>query len=211
MVTDGLKERMEMAAIQPAGRPAKERIGDWIQVFTGGQMFPLDPRPEEIHIEDVAASLSMQCRFNGHTKRDGKPVFYSVAEHCCHVHDALSDGLKLAGLLHDASEAYLCDLPRPIKHSGDFANAYLEAESRLMDVIAIKFGFDFDDWMTVESVDHRLLCTEALQLMAPLHPKWRDHRRPVEGLVLPCWSPEEAREQFLRRYFALTNLETVIG
>lgn len=178
----------------------RERIGDWIQTHTGGQMYPLDPHPAELNIQDIAHSLAMQCRFNGHTK-----VFYSVAEHCCHVHDVLPANLKLAGLLHDASEAYLCDLPRPIKRSGGFAAAYLTAEFALERVIAVRFCFEFPYDPAIHSADNKLLGTEAVQLMAPLHPDWRDRCEPIEGLVLPCWSPEDAREQFLSRYFAITE------
>lgn len=177
----------------------QERIGQWIQTYSGMQMYPLDPRPYELDIQDIAHSLAMQCRFNGHTK-----AFFSVAEHSCHVSDILPAPLKLTGLMHDASEAYLCDMPRPLKRCEGFAEKYLEAERELERIIAVRFGLDypFDD--AIHDADNRLLCTEALQLMAPLHPEWGDHYRPVEGLVLPCWGPEEAREQFLNRYFALT-------
>ncbi len=180
---------------------SETRIGDWIQTYTGGKMYPLDPRVAEIDIQDIAHSLAMQCRFNGHTNK-----FYSVAEHSCHVHDILPAQHKLAGLLHDASEAYLCDLPRPLKRSGDFAKPYLEAEEMLMNAIAAKFGFDFTDWPAIEAADNWLLGTEALQLMAPLHPDWRDIRQRVDGLILPCWTPQEAREQFLQRYAALREV-----
>lgn len=179
-----------------------QRIGDWMQTYSGMQVFPLDPQPYELDIQDIAHSLAMQCRFNGHTK-----VFYSVAEHCCHVSDILPAPLKLTGLMHDASEAYLCDLPRPIKRSPGFADAYLIAERNLERIIAVRFGFEFPYDSAIHDADNRLLCTEALQLMTPLHPEWKDRHRTIEGLVLPCWSPEEAREQFLNRYFAMTAEE----
>jgi len=180
----------------------KQRIGDWIQVYSGGQMFPLDPRPEEMDIQDIAHSLAMQCRFNGHTKR-----FYSVAEHCCHVSDILPAEQKLTGLLHDASEAYLCDLPRPIKQSRGFAEKYLTAERQLEWTLSVRFGLDYPFESCIHNADNRMLATEALQLMAPLHPEWLGLGCPVEGLVLPCWSPEEAREEFLSRYFAIRTVE----
>lgn len=176
------------------------RQGDWIQTFTGNQFWPLDPRAEEIDIVDIAHSLSMQCRFNGHTEH-----FYSVAEHCCHVSDFLPDGLKLAGLLHDASEAYLCDIPRPIKRCAGFMESYLLAERKLELVIAAKFGFEYPYDAAIHDADNRMLCTEALQLMAPLHPEWRDRHRPIEGLDLPCWTPGEATKEFFKRFAALTE------
>ena len=59
---------------------SKRSRGSWAQTFTGRQFFPLDPDPQDIDIVDIAHSLAMQCRYNGHTDR-----FYSVAEHCVHV------------------------------------------------------------------------------------------------------------------------------
>ena len=87
-----------------------ERVGDWIQTMSGVIFYPLDPRPEEIRIEDIAHALSHQCRFAGHCRE-----FYSVAEHSVRVSRELPQEFMLWGLLHDASEAYLVDLPRPIK------------------------------------------------------------------------------------------------
>lgn len=164
-------------------------------------MFPLDPRAEEICIEDVSHALAHICRFNGHTSS-----FYSVAEHSCLVSDALPDELKLAGLLHDASEAYLCDVPRPIKRSPGFAEKYLRAEDLLMVVIAGKYEFDYPLHPLVKEIDNRILANEALQLMAPLHPEWKDRNNPIPGLVLPLWSPSRARAEFTDRYYRLIGL-----
>lgn len=178
----------------------KQRKGDWIQTFTGLQIYPLDPRIEEIYILDIAHSLSMQCRFNGHTKD-----FYSVAEHCCHVSDLLPDSLKLTGLLHDASETYLCDLPRPLKRSEGFAEQYLIAETHLERAIAEKFNLHYPYPPEVKDADNRLLATEAWQLMVPLHPEWKDCLNPLQGKVLGCWTPREAKEQFLQRFGILAG------
>ncbi len=87
-----------------------DRRGDWIATFTGKRFWPLDPRPEEVCIEDIAHALSMKCRFGGHCAR-----FYSVAEHSVYVSQAVKPDLRLAALLHDAAEAYLADIPRPVK------------------------------------------------------------------------------------------------
>lgn len=176
-----------------------KRTGDWIQTYQGTQMYPLDPRADEIDIRDIAHALSNLCRFNGHVKK-----FYSVAEHSCHVSDLFdSDYLRLVGLLHDASEAYLCDMPRPIKRCNGFSNLYLQAEERLMQVIAVRFSIQWPMPTSIVIADNRLLGTEAAQLMAPLHPEWADLYEPVSGLELPCWTPSEARDQFLCRYTQL--------
>ena len=163
-------------------------------------MYPLDPCAAELDIGDIAHALSNLCRFNGHVRQ-----FYSVAEHSCHVADILPAPLKLAGLLHDASEAYLCDMPRPVKRSPGFATIYLEAEDKLMACIAGRFGFAYPFGDEIHAADNALLATEALQLMSPLHPEWRDRFAPVDGLTLPCWTPMRARSEFLTRYHALTN------
>lgn len=171
------------------------RNGDWLQTYGCNQMFPLDPREDEICIDDIAHALSNICRFNGHTRR-----FYSVAEHCCHVADLMPSWSKFEGLMHDASEAYLCDLPRPLKRSQGFAEKYLGAEDRLMRVIAKKYGFQYPMSINVKDGDNRLLATEADQLMSPIHPEWKDHYDKVPNLLLPCWSPEEAKKEFYKRF-----------
>jgi len=78
----------------------------YLSTFTGKKFFPFAPHPHQIDIRDIAHGLSLLCRFSGQC-----PYFFSVAEHSIYV----ADNLKLEGLLHDASEAYLADLPRPVK------------------------------------------------------------------------------------------------
>jgi len=84
--------------------------GDWIQTYTGRIFYPFDPKPEDIDIEDIAHALSFTCRFGGHSKQ-----YYSVAQHCVHVSMHSSKEHALWGLLHDADETYLTDVPKPIK------------------------------------------------------------------------------------------------
>lgn len=107
---------------------------DCIRTFTGIYMNVFEPTPEMICIEDIAHSLSMQCRFGGHL-----PEFYSVAEHSWHCSLMVANEHKLAALLHDASEAYLLDIPRPIKHR---LNNYKKIEDNLMNIIAKNLGLN---------------------------------------------------------------------
>lgn len=172
----------------------------WLQTYSGGKFFPLHPRPDDIAIGDVAWALSNLCRFNGHTK-----AYYSVAEHSVHVSYNVPDYLALAGLMHDASEAYICDLPRPLKQVPEIRAVYEPIEDAIMQVIAKKFGFPYPLPREIKEADDALLATEALQLMSPLHPDWTDRYNPVPGLHLPCWSPREAFEIFLKRYYELTR------
>jgi hypothetical protein len=90
------------------------RTGDFMQTYTGRQYWPMDPRPHEVYIEDIAHSLSLQCRYAGHCIK-----FYSVAEHSVliarHLAATRAPEVAFAGLLHDAPEAYCVDIPRPLK------------------------------------------------------------------------------------------------
>jgi hypothetical protein len=88
------------------------RVGDWIQTYSGRQFWPLDPRVEDVHLEDIAHALSNVCRYTGHVRE-----FYSVAEHSVHVSWSCEPEDALWGLLHDASEAYLADMARPVKQN----------------------------------------------------------------------------------------------
>ena len=94
--------------------------------------WPHNIKQNDISILDIAHSLSQQCRYTGHTKK-----FYSVAEHSLIVSDYLPHPFKLWGLMHDAAEAYMCDLASPIKHS---LPKFKAMENKIMDVIAIKYG-----------------------------------------------------------------------
>jgi 5'-deoxynucleotidase YfbR-like HD superfamily hydrolase len=83
----------------------------WIQTYQGGCFEPFNPHPDQIHIRDIAHALALTCRFTGHCLD-----FYSVAQHSVMVSQIVSHKHALAGLLHDASEAYLTDVASPIKH-----------------------------------------------------------------------------------------------
>jgi hypothetical protein len=109
--------------------------GRLIRTYKGHYFDVFDPNPDHIDIEDIAHSLSLLCRFAGHIKS-----FYSVCEHSIWVSNKVSKKHALAALLHDASEAYLIDLPKPIK---DEIPQYLEVEDKLMSVIGKKFGFEY--------------------------------------------------------------------
>lgn len=174
------------------------RIGEAIQTYTGIEFYPLDPRPEDIKIADIAKALSQQCRFSGHCRQ-----FYSVAEHCVRVSRVLVGYQhKLQGLLHDASEAYLVDLPRPIKDHSVMGTAYRDIEANLNCAIAERFGIppSFDPEVIV--ADNRLLVTEARDLMkTPLVGKWPD-AQPLPERIEP-WLPAQAEREFLKEYFGL--------
>src|ERR1051326_3663293 len=109
------------------------RVGDWMRTYTGVRFYPSDPRPDEIFIQDIAHSLSNMCRFAGHVKE-----FYSVAEHSVRVSLACHPDDALWGLLHDASEAYVVDMPRPIKRA-PFMHGYRLLEAKVSLAVCERF------------------------------------------------------------------------
>lgn len=138
---------------------------DEICTYTHRYMNPLDAKPADIVIDDIAHALSLMTRANGHF-----PEFYSVGQHCICCHDeakarGYSNRLMLACLLHDAGEAYLSDVTRPIKHHMDYYN---EVEGRLLSLIYTKFlGRDLteEEAELVKSVDDAMLYHEFLHYM----------------------------------------------
>lgn len=126
---------------------------NFIRTYTGIYMNVFEPTLEMICIEDIAHSLSMQCRFGGHL-----PIFYSVAQHSLNCSYLIEDShLKLEALLHDASEAYLLDIPRPIKNN---LPNYKHIESGLMNLIATKFGFTIPLHEKTKQADETMLQLE---------------------------------------------------
>ncbi len=178
-----------------------ERVGDWIQTFTGRQFWPLDPRVDEICIEDVAHSLALQCRYAGHVE-----VFYSVAEHSWRVSRVCDPAVALWGLLHDAAEAYLVDLPRPIKRFSDLGAHYREIEARLMVVIAERFGLAMPEPPDVKKSDDFMLRWEARDLMKPPPVPWRESGGVVPVSRIAPMSPMVAEQAFLLRFSELTTV-----
>lgn len=138
---------------------------DFIITFTKQKFSPIKAKEEEIEIVDIAHALSLMCRANGHIRH-----FYSVAQHSinCAVEArarGLSEEIQLACLLHDASEAYLSDITRPIKRS---LPQYLEFEEVLQNRIFSKFNLSHlqeDDFSLVKEIDDSLLYFELLELM----------------------------------------------
>jgi hypothetical protein len=165
----------------------------WIMSFTGRHVTPLQPTTDMLCIEDIAHHLSHEARYNGATRE-----FYSVAEHSVRVSWLVPKAYALEGLLHDASEAYLKDIPAPLKRQDAFAE-YREAEERLGLCVAAKFGLYTWESAAVKHWDKVLGATERRDIMrndeawvAPT-PPWPN------GTVMP-WSADDARAMYLRRY-----------
>ena len=160
----------------------------WIQTYSGKKFEPLAPALADIDIADIAHALSQLCRFNGHCR-----VFYSVAEHCVRASQIVAPELKLWALLHDAAEAYLADLPRPLKHQ---LAEYQAHEDRLLRSIAQRFELAWPIPAAVFEADDRMLATEARDLMAPPPAPWGLTALPLDDKIVP-WTSLEAERAYL--------------
>jgi hypothetical protein len=170
-----------------------------MQTHTGIAFWPLDPESSEIDPRDIAHALSMLCRFGGHVKR-----FYSVAEHCVLMSRAVAPEHALWALLHDATEAYLVDLPRPVKR---MLPQYSRAESNLMDFICSRFGLDPAEPAEVKDADNRILITERDALMAATPPLPWVGLEELEPLPVQigAWMPSVAEYRYRERLSELTE------
>lgn len=158
--------------------------GRLIRTYKGHYFDVFNPNPDQIDIEDIAHSLSLLCRFAGHIQS-----FYSVAEHSIWVSRNTSQESRLSALLHDASEAYLIDLPSPIKKE---ISQYLEIEDNLMKVIAQKLGFNYPFSEEVKKADKMALEYE-----------W-NNKVLVDKVV--SLTSEEAKKSFLQEYYKIKNI-----
>jgi uncharacterized protein len=176
----------------------------FIETFTGERFQPLVPDPTTIWVEDIAHSLSNQCRFTGHVRE-----FYSVAEHCIRVSWLLQEWdqpeeIQLWGLMHDASEAYLGDWSTPLKMSAA-GEDYRVAEGRLQACICRRFGVHPVQPEIVRQADIVMLVTEARDLMPNKPEHWAVPllvAHPHEDRIAP-WQPKEAKARFLERFHDL--------
>lgn len=181
-----------------------EKRGDWIRTYTGGRFYLLDPAPSDVRIEDVAHALSQICRFTGHTNR-----FYSVAEHSVHVSRIVRPEHALWGLLHDAAEAYIGDVSRPLKHARGM-EGYKAIEAKVERAVIGAFDIDLTAEMLneVNHADLLMLCAEARDLMGitDFHAAgWRYWVEPDPAQKIGGWSPQYAVSQFLGTYYELRS------
>lgn len=175
-----------------------ERMPSRIHTFSGRMVDPLDLQPEDVCIEDIAHALSCQCRFSGHL-RD----FYSVGQHCVLASRIVPPEFALDALLHDAAEAYLQDMAKPLKNHPRLGQAYRGAEQRIEAVIGEVFGVTFPFPGPVKEADIRLLVTEARDLLHGTD-DWAYYRdvEPLPARIVG-WSPKRTERTFLARYATL--------
>ena len=138
---------------------APPAAGPYLQTVSGRWVNPFDPDPAQLDAGDIARALANQCRFGGHSR-----VFYSVAQHCVIVSRVVEERGGdvedvFAALMHDAGEAYLGDMPHPLKHRSALGAAFRDAEARLEEAIRDRFKIK-PDVPEVKRVDRALLATE---------------------------------------------------
>lgn len=171
-----------------------QRRGDWIQVYSGRPFWPLDPRPDEVHIEDIAHALALKCRYGGHSL-----TFYSVAEHSVLVSRHVAPEHALWGLLHDAAEAYLADIPRPVKRD---LQGWHAIEAAVMRAVCLRFGMALDEPPEVKHIDLAITTDEKDAIMCR-GPEWSGLLPPI-GADIQALLPHEAERAFLQRFAELT-------
>jgi hypothetical protein len=161
----------------------------------------MDPREEDIFHLDIAHSLSRQGRYAGHSYR-----FLSIAEHCCHIHDLAPDHLKMQALMHDASETYLVDIPRPVK---PYLIEYGPIEENIMQTIARKFKFSWPMDSYIKELDTNILLNEKDAIMNPCDQEWNMVGSTKLPISIQCWDPDTAKQQFLTRFYRLRDINHV--
>jgi 5'-deoxynucleotidase YfbR-like HD superfamily hydrolase len=176
--------------------------GSAIQTYSGRRFSPLEPDAAQIDIRDIAHALANLCRFGGHCSS-----FYSIGQHSCVVADAVEASAAdattvLCALLHDASEAYLGDLPHPVKHRSPLGDLYREIEAPLQAAILARFGLPADTPPLVKRIDRAALAAERVALMRPADDEWWPELDGVEALeiAVESWEPGRAAREFLARF-----------
>lgn len=173
------------------------------QVAAGRYIDITAPRPSDITIDDIALSLSRECRFGNFTRS-----VYTVAQHsvnvACQVRAMGGDRVaQLIGLLHDAHEAYIGDVPTP--HKTVYGAAFKNVEAALLLAVCTRFDVPApSQWPAlIHEADERLLHAEAKRLMPDCD--WYDESKAgVSSMCdLDCWIEGKARHKFLDLFYRL--------
>lgn len=171
--------------------------GPHITTASGRLVDPFDPDPCQFYIADIAHALARMPRFGGHLQRA-----WTVAQHSLAVCDLVPEEHKLAALLHDSSEAYLMDIPKPIKKR---LPEYERVETVLMQALAKRFGFAFPLHPDVKHADTFMLhCERHQYLLRTPHTSSWEAVRVYDGMKF-----EEVRAAFLQKYKWLVRLGAV--
>jgi len=182
-------------------RKGNDKEKAYIATFTGKKFFLLEPRIEDIDIVDIAHALAHQCRWTGHCR-----FHYSVAQHCYYCSFIGPENEAFDRLMHDAAEAYIGDLNRPLKHYTEAGVAYRRQETIVQNAIAERFGFSKIEPSSVKIADNAMLYAEKKQIVGYTfeEPQEEIHQYNFDtGIAIEQWSPKYAEEMFLKRFTEL--------
>jgi len=178
----------------------------WMQTFLGNK-FTFDiPRSQDIEIEDIAHSLAMQCRFNGHVKE-----FYSVGDHCLRVASRVSTPNKLWGLMHEAAETYMSDIITPFKYHWRWRHFLKSMEERILKVVAEKYGLPWPVPGEVKEVDRRIWATEQRDLRNKPRFEWSTDVEPYPECIVPTENWRIVKFAFIEYFDRLLTGKGVIN
>lgn len=185
-----------------------------MQSFTGKKVTPLDLGPEQVCIEDIAHALSLICRFGGHCK-----FHYSVAQHSLLVARHLPEPIRIHGLLHDAAEAYLGDIIRPLKWEMGIGDGRGMIPFDVVEASALRsiygaIGVPWpgkDIWAEVKAADNRAVMTEGRDIMGHPPEDWGLDAQPWEDDVIKPLAPEFVERVYLGTYFHLKGERNVVA
>jgi hypothetical protein len=165
-----------------------------IQLASGSYFFYDEPGQSRFTIEDIAVALGKICRFNGHCNG-----FYSVAEHSVYVSKLVPPEDALAALLHDAPEAFIGDMAKPLKI---LCYDYQAIEAKVEKAVFNRFGLSTKMPGSVKVADMIMLATEQKQLMSRPNDHWPmlEGYRPIDTIKIKCMSPPKATQFFLDRF-----------
>jgi 5'-nucleotidase len=172
----------------------------WFTTCSGLKFYPTAPKASEVKIRDIAHALALVCRFGGHVKEP-----YSVAQHSVLVsrqlcnYEPTNTLLQMYGLLHDASEAYIGDMVRPLKVQMPL---FLEIEERLMKVIYKAFKLpklSEREERLLKRADNELLLAERRDILVYTTHRWHIPEKPAAVDIDP-WNWVRAESEFMQRY-----------
>jgi 5'-deoxynucleotidase YfbR-like HD superfamily hydrolase len=169
----------------------------YVSTFLGNRFYPTSPRIDDVAIEDIAHGLAYQCRFNGQTR-----AFYSVAQHSLMVMRLVPEHLRRAALLHDAAEAYLGDMVKPLKN---LFPEFSRIETQVMRIIGHRFDVDLGQMdASIKQADLIALATEKRDLMPHSTEAWANLQdvAPLPESLRPM-APMPAKAAFLESFHEL--------
>lgn len=171
----------------------------YMGTFSGEKLYPEQLTEDQINIIDIANGLGREARFGNQADR-----FYSVAQHSVLLATLVPDEYKLWAMLHDASEAYTHDIPKPLKRC---ITGWTEFEHKLSKVIYEHFGLEGDLPAAVKDVDDRIVIDEAMVLFN-VWPEWaRERKADATGVMVRPWGRTVSRYIWLRYMYQLLGTQ----